>query len=190
MADLRESDDTNMSEEETTIAGTSQEGEGTVSRAELAALIDTAVERALAARTHPSGGAGQPPLGTMPPAEALQGMPVVSAAGPVSHSILLPPPLVPFTCPSGTSPAHTVYVGSSATPTVVAPRSTASPSPSASFGSASMLCNLLPTVGQTSEGSLSAGIYVGEGFLPVPAKLAEKITRWEFVEMPELLPEF
>ena len=33
------------------------------------------------------------------------------------------------------------------------------------------------------------GIYVGEGWQPVPGKLAEKIWQWEFVEMAELLPE-
>ena len=56
-------------------------------------------------------------------------------------------------------------------------------------GNSSVLCNLLPRLGQASESSLTAGIYVGEGLLPVPAKLAEKITRWEFVDMAELLPE-
>ena len=55
---------------------------------------------------------------------------------------------------------------------------------------ASIMCNLLPNLGQTKEPSQSRGIYVGEGLLPVPAKLAEKITRWKFVEMCELLPEF
>ena len=54
---------------------------------------------------------------------------------------------------------------------------------------ASMMCNLLPNVGQTKEASQSVGIYIGEGLLPVPAKLAEKIARWEFVDMAELLPE-
>ena len=58
------------------------------------------------------------------------------------------------------------------------------------YSGAALMCNLLPTIGQSKDASLSAGIYVGEGLLPVPAKLAEKITRWEFVEMAELLPEF
>ena len=35
-----------------------------------------------------------------------------------------------------------------------------------------------------------AGIHVGEGLLPVLAKLAEKIAWWEFIEMAELLPKF
>ena len=51
----------------------------------------------------------------------------------------------------------------------------------------SLLLNLLPGGSGTKD---AAGIYVGEGLLPVPAKLAEKIVRWEFVEMAELLPEF
>ena len=31
------------------------------------------------------------------------------------------------------------------------------------------------------------GVYVGEGATPMPKKLADKILRWEFVEMGELL---
>ncbi len=37
---------------------------------------------------------------------------------------------------------------------------------------------------------MQGGVYVGEGLPPVPTKLADKIRRWEFVEMGELLPEF
>ena len=33
------------------------------------------------------------------------------------------------------------------------------------------------------------GIYVGEGMTPVQKKLADKIWRWEFVDMGELLPD-
>ena len=36
----------------------------------------------------------------------------------------------------------------------------------------------------------SAGVYVGDGMLPVPAKLAGRIKRWDYIEMGELLPEF
>ena len=36
----------------------------------------------------------------------------------------------------------------------------------------------------------AVGIHVGEGLPPVPRKLADKIWRWEFVDMAELLPEF
>ena len=34
------------------------------------------------------------------------------------------------------------------------------------------------------------GTYVSDGLPPVPAKIAAKIGRWEFIEMYELLPEF
>ena len=44
--------------------------------------------------------------------------------------------------------------------------------------------NLLPGVGHVKDVTLSPGIYIGEGLL------ADKIIRWEFVEMAELLPEF
>ena len=33
------------------------------------------------------------------------------------------------------------------------------------------------------------GVYIGEALPPVPKKLAERIWRWEFIEMGELLPE-
>ena len=56
----------------------------------------------------------------------------------------------------------------------------------ASMASAAMMSS----VATSTVVSLSAGIYEGEGILPVPAKLVEKITLWEFVEMAELLPEF
>ena len=103
----------------------------------------------------------------MPPPEALRGIPSVPTLGsagsvlPTSHAIL------DGSVPSGSGP-----------PLAVTPQ-----------GNSSVLCNLLPRLGQASESSLTAGIYVGEGLLPVPAKLAEKITRWEFVDMAELLPE-
>ena len=34
------------------------------------------------------------------------------------------------------------------------------------------------------------GVYVGDGRPPIPAKLAQKIRLWEFIDMGELLPEF
>ena len=49
------------------------------------------------------------------------------------------------------------------------------------------VCNLLPSLGQLHDLLGLAGISVGEGLLPVPAKLAEKIAR---LDMAELLPEF
>lgn len=60
---------------------------------------------------------------------------------------------------------------------------------SSSTNVASTLCNLLPIAGIASQSS-GTGIYIGEGLPPVPPKLAEKIRKWEFVDMAELLPEF
>ena len=37
--------------------------------------------------------------------------------------------------------------------------------------------------------SEQGGVSIGEGLAPVPRKMAEKIWRWEFVEMGDLLPE-
>ena len=51
------------------------------------------------------------------------------------------------------------------------------------------LGDLLPTGGLSSKVP-AAGAYVGDGMPPVPAKLAAKIRRWEFMEMGELLPKF
>lgn len=38
--------------------------------------------------------------------------------------------------------------------------------------------------------SSQLGMFMGDGFPPVPAKLAGKIAKGEFVEMYKLLPEF
>ena len=56
-----------------------------------------------------------------------------------------------------------------------------------SQGDAIALCNLLSNLGTSKQALSSAGIYVGEGLLPVPAKLAEKIKHWEFVEVVDLV---
>ena len=48
----------------------------------------------------------------------------------------------------------------------------------------------LPLPGGADVTVPMAGAYVGDGMPQVPAKLAAKIRRWEFVEMGELLPEF
>ena len=50
------------------------------------------------------------------------------------------------------------------------------------------VANLLPVGGSIEQGAVK-GIYIGEGLPPVPQKLAERIRRWEYVEMAELLPE-
>ena len=46
------------------------------------------------------------------------------------------------------------------------------------------------TEGDEGPSSQQAGMYVGDGLPPVPARVAAKIKRWEFIEMYELLPEF
>ena len=88
------------------------------------------------------------------------------------------------------SNAHSNAV--SLAPETTSAASTSAPPVSLAYtqGSASLVCNLLPSLGQSGAPPGQEGIYVGEGLLPVPAKLAEKITRWEFVDMAELLPEF
>ena len=56
----------------------------------------------------------------------------------------------------------------------------------------SLVPPLLPAVptGPTAAAAVTAvGAEFGEGLLPVPRKLQEKIIRLEFVEMRELLPE-
>ena len=85
------------------------------------------------------------PLGTMPPAAALAGLPSIGATS----------------APDGSGGETTTMV----------------------------LSDLL-TAGGPSGTVPAAGAYVGDGMPPVPAKLAAKVRRWEFVEMGELLPEF
>ena len=33
-----------------------------------------------------------------------------------------------------------------------------------------------------------SGVYVGEGLPPIPMKLAQRIWRWEYIDMAEMLP--
>ena len=54
---------------------------------------------------------------------------------------------------------------------------------------AAKLANLLPSA-NAELAPCSDGVYIGDGLPPVPAKLAAKIRKGEFVEMGELLPEF
>ena len=63
------------------------------------------------------------------------------------------------------------------------------------FESARTIANILGDL--TSEGTThhttgakSDGVFLGDGLPPVPAKLAERIGRWEYIEMYELQPEF
>ena len=43
--------------------------------------------------------------------------------------------------------------------------------------------------GMSSRSAHGAGVFMGEGLPPVPGRLVERIRRWEFIEMFELLPE-
>ena len=123
-------------------------------------------------------GTGITPLGAMPPPELLTGIPIVSPAGTGSDALRTE---------SLPAAVDTTAIGAAVPATSTAP-------PPSSLGHAldgsSLMCNLLPSVGQSADLTGQAGIYVGEGLLPVPAKLAERIARWEFTEMAELLPEF
>ena len=110
----------------------------------------------------------------MPPAVSLRGLSSLLPAGSGNTS--------------GTAASATV--SSAFTPLVAATTSDSALSALSAQGNASLLCNLLPSLGQPGQPNQAAGIYVGEGLLPVPAKLGERITRWEFIEMSELLPEF
>ena len=51
------------------------------------------------------------------------------------------------------------------------------------------LTNLLPSANPALR-AVSGGVYVGNGLLLVPAKIAAKIYRGEFIDMGEVLPEF
>ena len=106
----------------------------------------------------------------MPPPESLTDIPIVSSAetGSIAHS-KAPVSLETTSAASASAPPGSL---------------------ACTQDSASLVCNLLPGLGQPAAPPGQDGIYVGEGLLPVPAKLAEKITRWDFVDMAELLPEF
>ena len=58
------------------------------------------------------------------------------------------------------------------------------------MGPGATMCNLLPAAGNVGASAPSTGIYIGEGLPPVPLKLAEKIRKWEYTDMSELLPGF
>lgn len=111
----------------------------------------------------------------MPPPEVRDGLPTVSPAGPGSSAPT--PPL--SEAPTAVSEALAVMTAEPVTTR-----------PASDRDSASVVCNLLPSLGVLQDPAGFAGVYVGEGLLPVPAKLAEKIVKWEFVDMGELLPEF
>ena len=58
------------------------------------------------------------------------------------------------------------------------------------MGPAAIMCNLLPAAGNVGASAPSTGVSIGEGLPPLPLELAEKIRRWEYIDMSELLPEF
>jgi hypothetical protein len=49
---------------------------------------------------------------------------------------------------------------------------------------------VLPAALPPAAVQASSMTYVGEGIAPVPKRVADRILRWDFVEMGELLPEF
>ena len=55
---------------------------------------------------------------------------------------------------------------------------------------ASIMCNLLSAASNAGASAPSTSVYIREGLPPVPLKLAEKICRWDYTDMSELLPEF
>ena len=61
--------------------------------------------------------------------------------------------------------------------------------PVSSAAAAAAFCNLLP-FGASAGPQTGAAVYIGEGLPPVPNKLADRIRKWEFIDMSELLPEF
>ena len=105
----------------------------------------------------------QVPLGVMPTAASLVG-------------ILLADRVTP---PLDVGGSSTPPAGGSLTP----------PAGGSLTSSAITTFNLLPLANPVLKLPVG-GAYVGEGMPPVPAKLAARIRRWEYVEMGELLPEF
>ena len=76
------------------------------------------------------------------------------------------------------------------------PRIEGATSPTDPLGSAwgdvpvsATMANLLPSA-SPALARPSGGVYMGKGISPVPARLAERICRGEYVDMGELLPEF
>lgn len=123
--------------------------------------------------------AGPLTLGAMPPPESLGSVPIVSSAGPSSDVHSTPPPLP-------AAMAVLAHATASLAPLSVTPTAAIT---TMLQESAATVCNLLPSLGQLRDVSSAPGIYVGEGLLSILARLAEKITQWEFVDMAEFLPE-
>ena len=105
-----------------------------------------------------------PTIGAMPAIASLAGLPVISAG--VTRPSTALSWVGRSSQPSGPSDAVASLATTNAT-----------------------ITNLLPMAPRHLS-SPSLGVYAGEGLPPVPSKLAEKIRRWEFIEMSEMLPEF
>ncbi len=95
----------------------------------------------------------------------------------------------PASTPLGAMPSAAALAGLPSVDSVVTALPTGVAGGGMAPGPAAALVNLLPMAGPDLKLPVG-GAYVGEGLPPVPAKLAGKIRRWEFVEMGELLPEF
>ena len=94
----------------------------------------------------------------------------------------MPPPASLGSVPTveGTVPPHTLSFSTAS--------AHSDPSVS-SAAAAAAFCNLLPFGGGGGTQG-STGIYIGEGLPPVPSKLADRIRKWEYIDMSELLPEY
>ena len=116
-------------------------------------------------------------IGALPEPSKLSGLPLVSAGLPlVSAGIPLPSSETPVVSSSAGNRSATGLIDSLAG------------GKAATSFSASALTNMLPMIGPVPTKS-NNGVYIGEGLPPVPKKVADKITNWEFVDMWELLPE-
>ena len=51
---------------------------------------------------------------------------------------------------------------------------------------------LTETVDESDKSTIkkTTAVHVGEGLPPIPGRIADKIVRWEYVDMWELLPEY
>ncbi len=137
------------------------------------------------------------PLGTMPSTAALAGLPCVDGSlapgGPHTGATVL----------GTTAPGSKVVRGSMPGTSALGMASGGRSMPGTSDLGITSVEGSMPgtsalgiaSVGGSSPGTWqsrvpTAGAYVGDGMPPVPAKLVNKIRRWEFIEMGELLPEF
>ncbi len=84
-------------------------------------------------------------------------------------------PVVEGSLPAGTKPTEVAWIGSNHVNQMAPATQT--------------VTNLLPQAND-SLALPSDGVYVGDGLAPVPAKLAARIRRGEYIDMGELLPEF